>query len=59
VRNFSAHSNAKVAAKPETKTEVHHPSADAIIVPELFATLEWTLSSPMPIHQFVEPPVKN
>jgi hypothetical protein len=28
-----------------------------VVVPDLFDTLEWVLSSPPPVHQFDEPPV--
>jgi hypothetical protein len=28
-----------------------------VVVPELYDTLEWTLSSPPPLHQFTEQPV--
>lgn len=30
---------------------------EEIIVPQLVETLEWTLSSPPPVHQFIEPPM--
>ncbi|CEG36934.1 uncharacterized protein PHALS_04184 [Plasmopara halstedii] len=28
-----------------------------VVIPEVFQTLEWCLSSPPPIHQFEEPPL--
>jgi hypothetical protein len=30
-----------------------------IVVPDLYDSLEWCLTSPPPIHQFEEPPVRS
>ncbi|KAG5185869.1 hypothetical protein JKP88DRAFT_194263 [Tribonema minus] len=40
---------------PPSKAEVADP--EIVVVDEVFDSLEWTLSSPPPIHQFEEPPI--
>jgi hypothetical protein len=47
----------------ESHGSSHGHSSNAVqgdvVIPDLFDTLEWVLSSPPPVHQFDEPPVSS
>merc|ERR1719168_553600 len=55
MRHFAS-SQAKKAAAPAIRT-ASLPEGANVVVPLITESLEWTLSSPPPLHQFEEPPL--
>ena len=47
-----------ISAEDKQKLEEAAARGDTLVcVPHIVDSLEWTLSSPPPLHQFMEPPV--
>ena len=65
VRAFAGHAAPAAAdhsaAHPPAAKEGAHGTKQRldIVVPDLYDSLEWCLTSPPPIHQFEEPPVRS
>ena len=54
--SFTYHSHCTAARCLSTKQDGLSPGEN-VVVPLIANSLEWTLSSPPPLHQFIEPPL--
>ncbi len=56
-RNFGVQNYERKLTSPPTHATPTAAKEDDVVIPDIVNSLEWTLESPISVHQFDEPPV--